>query len=58
MFKFSNQDEGMKKLQKKTLKTIKPKKFFFKRGPRTNKKIGIINSGNNCFMNAVWQALR
>ncbi|VVC24767.1 Hypothetical protein CINCED_3A007267 [Cinara cedri] len=53
-----NEDKGKKRPQKKSLKTAKPKKFFFKRGPRTNKKIGITNSGNNCFMNAVWQALR
>lgn len=42
---------------KKALKT-KPKKPFYKRGPRTTKKVGISNSGNNCFMIAVWQSLR
>ena len=36
----------------------KPKKPFYKRGPRTTKKVGILNSGNNCFMSAVWQSLR
>lgn len=36
----------------------KPKKVVIKRGPRTTKKVGITNNGNNCFMNAVWQALR
>lgn len=38
--------------------TPKPKKVVIKRGPRTTKKVGITNNGNNCFMNAVWQALR
>lgn len=38
--------------------TPKPKKVVIKRGPRTTKKVGISNNGNNCFMNAVWQALR
>ncbi|KAL5233161.1 hypothetical protein ACI65C_000571 [Semiaphis heraclei] len=42
---------------KKALKA-KPKKPFFKRGPRTTKKVGISNSGNNCFMIAIWQSLR
>lgn len=42
---------------KKALKA-KPKKPFLKRGPRTTKKVGISNSGNNCFMIAVWQSLR
>jgi len=52
-------------ISKKTLKfvipkksAIKPKKVCNKRGSRTNKKVGLSNSGNNCFMNAVWQALR
>lgn len=46
-------------LPKKSLKTVKPKKkSLYKRGPRTYKKVGISNSGNNCFMNAIWQALR
>lgn len=39
-------------------KPVKPKKVCNKRGSRTNKKVGLSNSGNNCFMNAVWQALR
>lgn len=46
-------------LPKKLIKTVKPKKkVFYKRGPRTYNKVGISNSGNNCFMNAIWQALR
>jgi len=43
---------------KKAPKAVKPKKALIKRGPRTNKKVGIANTGNNCFMNAIWQALR
>lgn len=39
-------------------KVTKPKKIWFKRGPRTNKKVGISNSGNYCYMNAIWQSLR
>lgn len=42
----------------KTPLKAKPKKPFHKRGPRTTKKVGISNSGNNCFMIAVWQSLR
>lgn len=45
-------------ITKKAAKPKKPKKPIFKRGPRTNKKVGITNSGNNCFMNAIWQVLR
>lgn len=43
---------------KKVIKSNKPKKLIIKRGPRTTKKVGISNNGNNCFMNAVWQSLR
>lgn len=38
-------------------KSIKPKSAS-KKLARTDKKVGLCNSGNNCFMNAVWQALR
>lgn len=43
---------------KKALKPVKPKKPTFKRGPRTNKKVGLLNTGNNCFMNVIYQVLR
>lgn len=43
-------------VNKKKMKSKKPKRYFYKR--RTNKKIGIRNYSNNCFMNAVWQSLR
>lgn len=41
----------------KMSKIIKPKKIYFKRGPKSNKKNGISNNGSECFMNAALQTL-
>jgi len=42
----------------KASKIVKPKKTYFKRGSKTNKKVVIFNNGNECFMNAALQTLR
>lgn len=39
------------------LSKIKPKKTYFKRGSRTNKKVCTTDNGNECFMNAALQTL-